>query len=433
MNPKIKNHVNRRNVTLFGISILALYLILGQWMGSDEALVKYRVTKGEFTVDIEVDGEVEALESYVIKAPSNLWGNARIVKLVPEGNHVTKGDFLIQFDTSEFQQKLMEAQNKLETARANLANTKANIESQMAELEANIALEKYSLEQSRLQAKRAVYEAENRRKEIELNLKKAEISYKQLLEKKENIKKINESKLRQAQLEVEQARIKVERAKDDLDRLTLTSPAEGMVVYKEVWEGDKMDKLKVGYSPWRGQPLMEIPTKNRMKVSVEIDEIDISQIEKDQEVRIELDALPDTTFTGKVTEVAALAHKDRRTKKNVFDVEIHMNENDERLKPGMTAHCRIIIHKLRNVLTVPVDALHTIKGKSYIIDEHGDTTRVETGLSDSDFIVVKEGLKEGQIVLLPSEQPVDALHEKDGVKSPQTSSEQNPIRVISRY
>lgn len=385
------------------LAILVFMLVVWGWLKNSDPGPTYQVRRGEFIVDIKVDGQVKALESYVIKAPAKIWGNARIVKLVPEGTMVRKGDFLVQFDTAEFQQRLLEARNKLETAKANLASTKANIISQMADLESNIKLESYSLEQSRLQARNAIYESENKRKEIEFNLKKAEISFRQLVEKKKATEKINKATLRQAELEVEQARILVRRAEDDLARLTLTAPAAGLVVYKEVWEGDRMSKLKVGFSPWRSQPLMEIPSHNRMKVSVEVDEVDISRLALDQPVTIRLDALPDTIFTGKVREISSLARKKSNSNKNVFDAEIYLNELDERLKPGMSARCRIIVRKLQNVLSVPLDAVVREGDKTVVYDEDGNAREITTGISNSDFIVVENGLHEGQRVRIKSQ------------------------------
>ncbi len=347
-----------------------------------------------------MEGELKAVESFIVKAPSNVWGNIRIVDLVPEGTMVKKGDFLIQFDTSEQEQRLREAKNKLETALASLASTRADIQNQTAELESNIKMEQYSLEQSKLRAKNAIYEAENKRREIELSLKKAELSYRQLLKKKESMEKINAARLRQAELEVEQARLKVKQAEDNLKKMTLNSPADGLVVYQKVWDGEKMSKLKVGYTPWRSQPLIEIPSQSRMKVAASINEIDISRVKIDLPVEITLDAVKDTVFSGKVTEIATLAHRDDKTEKNVFDIEILFNEIDPRLKPGMTAHCRIIVDRLKDVLSVPIDAVQIKEGKSVVLDEDGDPITIKTGVSNGDFVVVEEGLKEGERIQL---------------------------------
>lgn len=409
----------RKNKIVWGVAVLVVLWTVVSLLSSESNTLLFKVERKPFLIDLKVDGELKAMDSYVIKAPGNIWRNVRIVRLVPEGTSVKEGDFLIQFDTSEFQQKLLEAENNLEKAEANLASTMANNKSQMSDIESNIKLESYSLEQSRLRAKNAIYESENKRKEIEFNLKKAEISYAQLLNKKESTIKIHRAAMRQAQLEVEQARIKVERAKNDLEQMTITSPTAGMVVYKEVWEGGQMGKLKVGYSPWRGQALLEIPGENKMKVSINVNEVDISKLALDQKVIVTLDAVPDTFFSGAVKEIAALANRDRRTKKNVFAVEVYLNEKDERLKPGMSAHTQIIIDEIPDVLAVPIDAIKIEGEKTLVTDAGGDPIEIKTGKSSSDFIIVEEGLEEGDEIQLTQESGVQSTtpKRKSGKKS----------------
>ncbi len=399
---KMTGYFKQHKWAAIGSLMLLFLLIYWLWPSAPDALL-FTVKRGELVIDVPMDGELQAVESFVVKAPSNLWGNIRIVRIVPEGTLVKKGDFLIQFDTSEQMQKLQEAKNKYETALAALASTKADIQNQMADLENNIKMEIYSLEQARLRAKNAIYEAENKRLEIELNLKKAELSYQRLLEQKKSMEKINAAKLRQAELEVEQARLKLQQAEDNLKKLTLTSPADGLVVYKKVWDGGQMSKLKVGYTPWRGQALIEIPSQNRMKVVGTINEIEISRVKKGEDAEIRLDAIKDSVFTGKVREVATLAHKDRGSDKNVFDVEILINEENPQLKPGMTAHCKIISRKLKNVLTIPIDAVQLKNGRSIVFNARGKPVVIETGESNGDFVIVKKGLEEGdQIQLRPA-------------------------------
>ncbi len=424
----IKRLLNQKGVKWGILSALA-GIFVWLFLPSKENAVLFTVKRGDLNITVEVEGELQALESFVVKAPSNVWGNIRIVKLVPEGTIVKKGDFLIQFDTSEQLQRLREARNTLETALASLASTKADIQNQMAELENNIKMEAYSLEQARLNAKNSIYEAENKRREIELNLKKAELSYQQLLKKREVQKKINAARLRQAQLEVEQAKLKVKKAEDDLKKLRLTAPTDGMVVYKKVWESGRMVKLKVGYTPWRSQSLIEIPSQGKMKVMATINEIDISRVKVGQKVEVRLDAVKDTVFTGEVTDISTLAHRDDDTEKNVFDIEILIHEVDPRLKPGMTARCTIIVQQLKDVLSVPIDAVEIKDGKSVVYDADGDPVEVETGESNGDFVVINKGLEEGDKIQLRGRQLPGSQEEQPKKKNKRRRTMQRVIIV----
>ncbi len=397
---RFRNYLRHWKKLLLAIILLVALFYITDLFSKEDEFPTFTVEWGRFVVDIEARGEVKASDSHVISSPSKVWGNIRIVKLVDEGSYVEPGDFLIQFDAAEFQQRLQTEQNNLETALANHESKLANIRKQMADLESQLKIEEYNLEQNRLQAKNAIYEAENKRKEIEYSLKKAEVSYAQLKERITTTRKINAATLRQSELQIEQARLNVERAQADLSQLTIVSPAEGLVVYREVWGPGGREKVKVGSSPWRNQPLLEIPDQSGMKVELPVNEVDISRLEIGQRADIRLDAIVDTIFSGEVTEIARLAHRDRRSDKNVFDIEIRIDDTDERIKPGMSANCRIFVEELEDTLFVPIDAIVHREDQTGVLDRKGAFRAVQTGPSNADFIVVHSGLRAGEVIRL---------------------------------
>ena len=414
---------------LFIFLIPVMGIVLAIIIQPEDETPRFTVKRDTFTIDLESKGEVKAIDSYIIKAPSSIYGNARIVKLIPEGEDVKPGDFLIQFDAAEFNQRAQEARNTMETAIASHESKLANIRKQSADLESQLKIEEYNLEQTRLRAKNAVYEAENKRKEIEYSLKKAEISYQQLIEKIEATKKINVASIRQSELQVEQARLKLQQAQDDLGKLTVISPASGLVVYKEVWDGSGgMSKIKVGSSPWRGMSILEIHDQSKMKVITSINEIDISRIQIGLPVEIRVDAVHDTVLSGAVANISALAHRDYRTKKNIFDVEVNIQNFDERLKPGMSASCRIIIDEIVDTLFIPIDALVLENEQTGVYGDNGQFTRIQTGKTNANFILIQSGLKEGDVIRLKKDKGLGGQKEAPKSKK-QTASEERHVVI----
>ncbi len=392
---------------VISLLILGLAVAMVRILSSEDDFPLFTLKKGHFLIDIRTKGEVKALDSFVISSPSKIWGNVRIVKMVDEGTYVKPGDFLIQFDQAEFMQRLQEERNNLETALANHESKMANIKKQTADLESQLKIGEYSLEQTRLQAKNAVYEAENKRKEIEYSLKKAEIGFQQLRGKIAATEKINEAAIRQSELQIEQARLKLQRVEEDMSQLSISSPTEGLVVYREIWSPTGSEKVKVGSSPWRNQPLMEIPDQSGMKVKTQVNEVDISRLSLDQKVIIKMDAIVDTSFTGKVTSIARLAAKDRRTRKNVFDVEVNFDAVDPRLKPGMSANCQIIVKEIEDTLFVPIDAVVQEEGKTGVYLKDGNFREIATGESNTDFILLEKGLQSGETIRLKTLKSAD--------------------------
>jgi len=380
--------------SLFGISKI----------GKKENFPLFYVEKGEFLIDIFADGILEAGNSTLINSPSRIWSDLRIISLVDEGTFVKEGDLLIQFDTAQLLENSKTHENELEQAKASYESAEANIAKTKADLESQLKIEEYSLEQTRLRAKNAKYEADNKRKEIEYSLKIAEINFEQLIDKIEKTNEIDKATLRQSEIKINQAELKLKKIRDDLGKLTITSPGEGIVVYKKVWSGSGPEKIKVGTTTWGGQPLMELPDKSNKKVIVNIDEVNISSLKLDQVVNIKIDALPEKEFKGRVTKIASLAKDDEDSGKKVFEIEVLIDEIFEELKPGMSAECQIIVEQIDDVLSIPIDAITKKEGEIGVYNASGKFVQIITGKVSSDLIIVKEGLKDGDEIRLVKSQ-----------------------------
>jgi HlyD family secretion protein len=104
-----------------------------------------------------------------------------------------------------------------------------------------------------------------------------------------------------------------------------------------------------------------IITKNKF-AQVSLNEIDIVNVKLGQEVKLKLDAIPNVTFKGKVTQINTVGS----TVSNVvtFGVKIGIEESDERLRSGMSITANIVTDKKENILTVPAGAVKTEEGKN---------------------------------------------------------------------
>ena len=370
------------------------------------------VEYGEFIIDLKERGELQAVKSVAVGGPRSVRGNLRIVGLVEDGAMVEKGDFLVQFDTSEAMQAVEERKSELDNALAELKSLKANIKSTMAQLQTAYETQKYSYEQAKLRYEQMKYEAAAKRREQELNLKKAELALEQARKKIESQKIINEADLRKAEIKVRQAELRLEQKQRDLEALTLRAPIGGLVVLKEIWGPSGMAKVKIGDTPWRGMTLVEIPDLSQMMVKAKTNEVNISKIRKGQQVIIEVDALPGQTFYGTVSRVATLATRERGSNVKVFELEILINDTDPRLRPGMTAQCRIITDRIPDKLYVPLESVFQKDDTTVVYVQKGGFSKrvVRVGPKNSDYVIIEAGLKQGEkVALRDPTQPLEEL------------------------
>jgi HlyD family secretion protein len=216
-----------------------------------------------------------------------------------------------------------------------------------------------------------------------------------------------------AQSRIEEVASKLDLAKAQLARTEVRADVPGIVVYKEVFFGSDQRKPQVGDQVWANQPLLILPDITKMVVETKVRETDIHKVEKNQKVRVKVEAYPDLQLTGAVTLVGTLAQeeKDRRGAK-FFGVTVQVNESEPRLRPGMTARVEIQVEARPRALFVPLEAVFERDGGyvAYAVETGRIRPRpLILGPSNQDFVVVDKGLSAGDRVCLrdPSKAPSD--------------------------
>lgn len=362
------------------------------------------VARGTFYVDLYEEGEIEAIRSINISAPTISWryGNMKIAQIVKDGQEVNAGDTLIVFDPSEVQKGIVEAEGYLEISQAELERLTAQHESDLEELKADYEVARISQEISNIRFESAGYESDIKKKEIQLNLEKAGIALDKAKEQIENRIKIQKEEIKQKNLTITQNKSRLHEANETLRKMFMITPAPGIAIISKSWSSG--NKFQVGDQCWSGFPIIQLPDLTALKAIVKINEVDISKINKGLQVEIKPDAFSDSIFTGTVSSVANLAiNKDASSKLKVFPVEIVINGTNPKLLPGLTVSCRIIVDKIDNVLYIPIEAVHQ-EGDKYVVYKKStggyDPVEIERGLSNADFTVVTAGLNENDKVAL---------------------------------
>jgi HlyD family secretion protein len=384
--------------------IIIIFLISFCQSKRDAFIETHEVKKNTFVSSVTETGELAAVNSEAISAPSISWrfGALKITKLVDDGKQVEKGELLVEFDKAEVQKNIIDAKAELEIAKAELRKALASNVSQIEELEADLESTTLQHRISELNLEKASYESEIRRKEIELNLEKSTISLKKAKQEIENQKKINSEEVNKLELKVKQVENKLEQANETLAKLSVFAPAPGIAIIKKSWMTD--NKYQVDDQPYPGWPLIGLPDLSQIKASVQINEVDIAKIDTSQKAVIRLDAFPENSFKGKVTEIARLArNKERDSKVKIFDVTILLFETDVKLMPGMTVSCEIIIKEIQDTLFIPLEALFKQDENNivYLKNDGGfETKPVSIGMENDDFVIITEGLSEGDEIAL---------------------------------
>ena len=225
------------------------------------------------------------------------------------------------------------------------------------------------------------------------------------------------SKLAQAKAKLKSAQGQYQvqkRQRDDLneqlDKCTLRAKKVGLVVYGSA--GDEMfyfggeERIREGATVRERQAIITIPDMTRMAVKVKIHESYIKKIKKGQKARITVDAFPDKVLTGEVTKVGVLPDSQNRWMNpdlKVYLTTITVDGTQDWVKPGMSSKVEILVDKIDNCVYVPVQAVSPDCGKQVCYIGRGsnpERREVQIGEFNDEFIEVKNGLHEGEMVLL---------------------------------
>jgi HlyD family secretion protein len=377
-----------RKYVIIGILVV---IILGGYIGvnalftTDVEIPTAAVQKGEFVVSLDVNGSIDAKQAYVISAP-RIRG-LTITWIAPEGSMVKKGDPVIKFDPSEQISELTDHQSSLKIAKTTLERQQQEYTIQEKQLNLDMQKAQRNYDEKKYDAPRVAEEAK-----LELDLAKLNFDA-----KLEQIK----ADVAKAELEVQRAQDQVNVAQKELDQMTIVAPIPGMVVYLEIWKGGSMSKVQEGDSPWPGQGLVNLPDLSQMVLKATASEVDASLVDSGQSVLVSLDAFPDKTYNGTVTKKGTLARrKEPGSKINVFDVDVDIHDKDDRLKPGMSASGKIIIERVDNVISVPLEAVFEKEGKPVVYLENKHPIEVQVGRRNDISVEITSGLELGERVCL---------------------------------
>jgi len=387
--------------SLPGILVSALLVITISCNNSEDG--GYSVSKGPFRQSVIETGELQAVNASFLSMPriNYVYGyNFKIIGLAQHGKIVHKGETVIKVDPSSVQKFIIEKGESLENEIASANKLKAQLTNNLQEIKAQLKNEQASFDIKKLEVERSKFESEGIRKVIELEYRQAEIRLNKLKRNLELRPKLDSLDFRIQRIKILQKENELKAAQNDLAKLVVTSPLEGVFVVEENWRNGQT--IKVGDEVYLGSPVARIPDIRTMKVKGYVMENDISKIRPGLNVIIRLDALPSVAFNGRVNSVSRVCIK--RDEKNIFLTEVLITESDLRLKPGMTVSCEYITYDGKNELFAPNNCLLEENKHFYVfVRKRGKIrkTEVMTGPSNNVSTIISGDLKEGQSLELP--------------------------------
>ena len=369
-----------------------------------------KVTRRSLTELVVANGKIQPVVQVVISP--EVAGEITALP-VKEGDHVKKGDLLVQIKPDNYEASRNSAEANYMSALGGKTVAQAELDKAEAEFNRNQELFRTKLVSD----------------SVMLDFKTV----------------FDVAKLRYTNSvhQADQAKYGLDKARDDLSKTTIQSPMDGTVTRLRSQLGERV----LGTSFNMGTEIMTIADLEAMEARVDIGEIDVVLIQPGQRARLEVDAFKDRKFSGTVTEIAnssrgstVLGQSSQSQEATKFEVKIRITEK-ENFRPGMSVSTEIETRYTTNVLTVPIAAITTRLPKTnapasgvtnsvtvtnatspantnaakgdkkskdtpkptevvFVVEgDHAKQAPVKIGISDSDYWEITDGLQEGQEIV----------------------------------
>jgi HlyD family secretion protein len=327
LEPSGKKTKYLKHLLIWPLLLLAAFLILFQWLGGKNGSTTEYMTmeaeQGNLTVTVTATGNLEPTNQ--VDVGTEVSGTIESVE-VDYNDIVKAGQVLARLDTTMLEAQVKQSQAAVESAKANLLQAQASV------LEATNDLERFA----------RVRELSGGKIPSQQDFDAADAA----LKRARATEAMNKANIAQAE-----AKLKID--KTNLEKATIHSPINGMVLTRNVEPGQTVAaslQAPVLFT------LAEDLTK--MELHVDVDEADVGQVREGQQATFTVDAYPDRTFPARITQVR---YGSQTTEGVVtYPTVLNVDNSDLSLRPGMTATADIIVKQVKDALLVPNAALRFI-------------------------------------------------------------------------
>jgi RND family efflux transporter MFP subunit len=412
MNQFLKTRFGTRKVV---IGTIAAVVLLGAgslaFRGSAKPTVPTaEVKRGEFVDTIQIRGDVQALHSVQLNAPS-IAGDLQIVKLVPTGTMVKKGDVVVQFDPAALQRTLAQQRSVLKSSEADIEHSRAEAKLSHEQQSTDLLQAGYDVDRAKLDSSKQEILSEIDGAETKLKLSDSQQKLKELQQKDVSTQQSASAEIESKKQKREKSAFDVKLTERQIELLTLRAPTDGMVTImpnfraRNWTNGNSTPDFKEGDRAWPGAVVAELPDLSNVRMSARVDESDRGRLRSAQSAAVRIDAISDKEFQAQVSDISPLAKVDYTSwpfTKN-FDIAIQILEKDARIRPGMSASGRIAVEKIPDGILVPAEAVFEKNGRSvaYVLNgSRFEERAVQITRRGKSQLLIASGVRPGEKVAL---------------------------------
>ena len=273
-----------------------------------------KVQRGDVVIRAFSRGELRAVRTVTLPAP-NLFGTVQVTDLAPMGSLAREKDLVVEYDDSERQSALEEDRLSVQSVDEQIKKAKADLAITQSQDAVTLLKTRYDVRRAELDVQRNPTIAEIDGKKNILNLEQQKRA---LLELESDIKSRQEQADSQLAVLREQRNRSLIDVQRELQRIALCktlAPITGLVAIKQNRAGhfnfgEQMPDIREGDTLQPGMPVADILDLSEVEVWAKVGELDRANLKEGQEATLQLDAVPDKRFNGKIKAMSGTATSD---------------------------------------------------------------------------------------------------------------------------
>lgn len=389
--------------------------------GKETVIPVAKVQRGDVSLAITARGELRGGNPETLTAPMTGGTEMHITLLRKTGEQVKTGDVVVQLDTTEQEFKLKEAQADVAEAAQHLIQAKAQRDAEKEEDRYALLKAETDVKLAELDVRKNPLLAAIVAKQNVLALDSARDHLAQVQHNLANRQATGAAGIAMQEASGAKAEAQASTARQNIDSMTLRAHRPGYVSVKQnsstnfFFTGMTLPLYQVGDSVRPGMAIAEIPDLKNWELAANIGELDRGHLAVNDTVGITIIAVPGRQFRGHIKELGGTTGPfwDRH-----FECKIAVDDPSPELRPGMSAQLVVTTDEMRQVLSVPSQALFESDGRTFVYVRSGRSFAPKDVklLRRNETRAVVSGLSEGQMVALAN--PVEMAKKTSGAAGP---------------
>jgi len=290
---------------------------------------------------LRLTGTTEAVQSRAMLAPilsAQQVSTLTIIRLIPGGTHVKRGDVLAEFDRQAQMRDFMDKQAEYQKLVDQVAQEQAKEVAAKAKDETELKQAEDNLRKSELEVQKAEIVSKIDAEKNQENLEEAKATYDQLRETFDLKRKAAQAGIRILEIQRDRTQQTMMHAQSNADLMQVRAPIDGVVVLNTIWKQGTMGEVQEGDQIEPGTTFMQVVNPATMQVRAQGNQEDFARLQVGQTGTVRLDAYPQLVFPAKVEQISPIAESGSFTDKlRAFAVIVSIQGNDPKLMPDLSA------------------------------------------------------------------------------------------------